>query len=216
MAWKQKLLKPVKPKLDTLDIAHNTDHSLRVFRNCELIVKNYPKADLDVLYAACLLHDIGQTINSTNEHSYNSNSLSENILKKCNLRANKIKMTMVVIKSHDNYFWVKDHGKIKLNLIEEAIFQDADRLESLGAMGIIRQMFWSSRHHLKIYDPNIPPQKNKIYTGNASPIHTIRDHQLQIYKHLNTPIAKKLAKRKFLFTKRFLNEFFNEWEFKYV
>lgn len=202
----------VTPELAKLDIAHQVEHSLRVYKNCKKIAKSYKKAELDVLYAAALLHDIGQTLQSHNEHSHKSIELAKRLLQKSIFPMEKFSQVSEAIRKHDDYIWVKNHSNNKPKSIEAKIFQDADRLESIGVMGIVGQFLFAGRHNKKIYDEKIPPQKDKIYAGNASAIHTVRDYELETYKHLNTKIAKKLAKNKYNFTKIFLNQFFKEWK----
>lgn len=42
------------------DSAHDGEHVFRVLRAALEVAKAHPEADLDVLVAACLLHDIGR------------------------------------------------------------------------------------------------------------------------------------------------------------
>jgi uncharacterized protein len=212
MNWRKKLYNLVKPELAKLDPAHQIEHSLRVYKNCEKITKDFRSVNLDVLYVASLLHDIGQTLKDHNEHSHKSIEIAEKMLEKSGFPMEYFALVKEVIGKHDDYIWVKNHSNDKPKSIEAKIFQDADRLESIGVMGIIRQFLFSGKHNKKIYDDKIPPQKNKIYAGNVSAIHTIRDHELQIYKYLNTRQARILARNKYIFAKQFLNQFFKEWK----
>ncbi len=215
MAWKNELIKSVKPKLNSLDVAHNFDHSLRVFENCKIIGQEFKNVNYDALYAASILHDIGQTVKHDNEHGHNSVKLARIILNKIKFPSD-IDLVLEVIKKHDDYRWVKNHSGTKPNIPEAKIFQDADRLESMGAMGIIRQFLWAGKHGKRIYDEKARPRPDLIYGGNISAIHTIRDHEINIYKNLNTKAAKRLAKQKQEFKKIFLKQFFKEWNFKYL
>lgn len=121
-------------------------------------------------------------------------------------------MVIEAIVKHDDYIWVKNHSNNKPKSIEAKIFQDADRLESIGAMGIIRQFLFAGKHNKKIYEDKKPPRPHLIYGGNISGIHTIRDHEAQVYMHLNTKLAKRIAKSRHEFTREFLKQFFREWE----
>lgn len=209
--WRTKLSKSVKPVLAQLDRAHQIEHSFRVYGNCEKIAAAHKEADLDLLYAAAMVHDLGQTIDNFNEHSENSIAMADSFLFKAGFPRGKIPAVNEIIADHDNYAWVKGHRKTRPKTLESKIFQDADRLESLGVMGIIRQFIFSGKHGKIIYDPSIKPHPELIYGGNLSAIHTIRDHQLNIYKHLNTKKAKEISKENYDFIKRFLKQFFKEW-----
>lgn len=215
MDWKNKLIKIIEPELNKLDIAHRIEHCFRVYKNCELIGHHFKKVNYNALFAACFLHDIGQTINNFNEHGHNSIKLAKNILLKIKFPEKNIPLVLDIIIKHDDYLWVKNHSNAKPNILEVKIFQDADRLESIGAMGIIRQFLFAGKHNKKIYDDKVKSRPDLIFGGNLSGIHTIRDHEQKIYKYLNTKIAKKMAKNKYEFAKLFLKQFFKEWEFEY-
>lgn len=215
MNWQKKLLASVEPKLKKLDVAHRLEHSLRVYKNCELIATRYPTADLDVLYAASLLHDIGYSIQKHGEHSNASIFLTKRIIKRIGFPEKKIPLVLSTIVWHDDYVWVSKHSGKKPRLLEEKIFQDADRLEAIGLIGVIRNFLYAGKHGKKIWDETLPTRPDLIFGGNLSAIHTIRDHESQVYKHLNTPIAKKLAKQKHRHQQLFLKQFFKEWQFIY-
>lgn len=209
--WRKKLLDSVNPELRKLDLAHQVEHSLRVYANCEAIAASYKKADLDLLYAAAMVHDLGQTVRSFNEHSDISIGLARQHLIKAGFPLEKITAVNTIIAEHDNYIWVEGHEHSRPKSLESRIFQDADRLESLGVMGIIRQFVFAGKHGKTIYDQTVKPHPELVYGGNISAIHTIRDHQLKIYKHLNTKKAKEISKENYEFIKLFLKQFFKEW-----
>lgn len=214
MSWKKSLVKIVKPKLNKLDVGHRLDHSLRVYKNCLLISKTFKKVNLDALYAASLLHDIGQLICCVNEHSHNSIKLADKILNKVEFSKKDIPLVNQIIKSHDDYIWVKNHSNFPPISLEAKIFQDADRLESIGAIGIIRNFTWGARNNRIIWNPNAKSKPDTVFAGNVSSIHVTRDHDIKSYNYLNTKIAKKMAKSRYLFMQFFLKQFFKEWEFK--
>jgi uncharacterized protein len=212
MNWRKKLFILVEPELKKLDRAHQVEHSLRVYKNCERIAKGFKNVNLDVLYAASLLHDIGQTVKDHNEHSHESIKIAQKMLEKVGFPMEHFILVNESIRKHDDFIWVKNHSNDRPKSTEAKIFQDADRIEAIGVMGIARQFLFAGKHNRIIYDDKIPPQKDKIYAGNVSAIHTIRDYELQTYRYLNTKIAKKLAEDRYKFTKQFLNQFFKEWK----
>ena len=213
-SWQKKLLKIARRKMDKFEVIHNVEHSLRVYENCKRIAKSYPEANLDVLYAASLLHDFGHTISLVFKHSHHSANLAKKILLKIKFPDNNIPLVLEAIKEHDNHIGVKNHSQNKPKLLEAKIFQDADRLETMGAIGIGRNFAWAGKHHKTLYDKTKKLCPQLLYGNNYSVIHTL-DAETTNYKNLNTPIAKKLAKKRHLFLKRFIKEFLNEWEYKY-
>lgn len=210
--WRKKLYSLIRPELNRLDVAHRMEHSLRVYKNCEKIASENKKINLDILYAASLLHDIGQTVKSKNEHSKQSVLLARKFLSQSEFPKNLVYRVDECIRKHDDYIWIKGHSEKRPKSSEAKVFQDADRLESIGAIGIIRQFLFSGKHNKKIYDEKISPRPDLIYGGNISGIHTVRDHEMNIYRHFNTKEAKKIAKDRHNFIKLFLKQFFKEWK----
>lgn len=86
--------------------------------------------------------------------------------------------------------------------IEGKIVQDADRIDALGAIGIARTFQFGGASNQLIY------QK-----GNSSTsIQHFYDKLLKIKKRMHTNYAKELAAERHAFMKKFLEQFFKEWE----
>ncbi len=213
-SWQKKLLKIVEPKLNKLDVGHRLDHSLRTFEICKIISKDYKNVDLDAFFAASLLHDIGKIIKPVNEHGLQSAGLASALLLKIKFPKNKIPLVLEMIKRHDEFIWVKTHSNDKPRKLEVKIFQDADRIESLGAIGIGRNFIWAGKHNKIIYIDKKKFCPNVLYGGNISVLHTL-DFEQYCYKHLNTKAGKRIAKNKYLFNKLFIKQFFKEWRCQY-
>lgn len=93
--------------------------------------------------------------------------------------------------------------------------QDADRLESLGAIGIARAFTYGGKYGDKIYDPEIKPHKlltHKQYRNQEkTTINHFYEKLLQLVPLMNTTSGKKEAKRRTKFMENYLEEFFQEW-----
>lgn len=93
--------------------------------------------------------------------------------------------------------------------------QDADRLESLGAMGIARAFTYGGKHGNKIYDPEIKPEKLVSHDQYRNHVETTINHFYEKLFHLadtmNTPAMKKEANRRTEYMHNFVQEFMNEW-----
>lgn len=130
--------------------AHNLDHSLRVFRLCKLIAKNYPEVDLEVLELAALLHDIGSVIECADasgktDHALEGSKMALPILSEQGLSKEKIKHIQDCILSHR----FKTANKPKT--IEAKILFDADKVDSVGAIGIARTFAWAGKNGANLY-----------------------------------------------------------------
>ena len=93
--------------------------------------------------------------------------------------------------------------------------QDADRLESLGAIGIARAFTYGGKHGNKIYDPKIKPVKLVSHDQYRAHEETTINHFYEKLFHLtdlmNTPGGKKEAERRTAYMQDFIDEFLDEW-----
>lgn len=93
--------------------------------------------------------------------------------------------------------------------------QDADRLESLGAMGIARAFTYGGKHGNKIYDPEIKPAKlvshDQYRNHKETTINHFYEKLFDLEKTMNTPSGKKEAHRRTEYMREFVQEFMDEW-----
>lgn len=94
--------------------------------------------------------------------------------------------------------------------------QDADRIESLGAMGIARAFTYGGAHGNAIYDPEIKPQKlvshDQYREHTETTINHFYEKLFQLEDLMNTAGGKKEAHRRTEFMRAFVKEFMAEWD----
>lgn len=94
--------------------------------------------------------------------------------------------------------------------------QDADRIESLGAMGIARAFTYGGAHGNEIYDPEIKPQKlvshDQYREHTETTINHFYEKLFQLEDLMNTAGGKKEAHRRTEFMRNFVKEFMAEWD----
>lgn len=94
--------------------------------------------------------------------------------------------------------------------------QDADRIESLGAMGIARAFTYGGAHGNAIYDPEIKPQKlvshDQYREHTETTINHFYEKLFQLEDLMNTVGGKKEAHRRTEFMRNFVKEFMAEWD----
>ena len=191
--------------------SHAFDHTQRVY-NLAIDLAKKEKADLDIVKAAALLHDISRLKEDYNEvdcHAEHGSEIAEKILKEMNFPKNKIGNVIHAIKVHR-------HSKgLEAKTKEAKIIQDADRLDALGAIAIGRMFSTGGKLDKPLYKPKIP--FGKTYPGykSDSTIHGFYGKILKIKpKTFNTNFARKLAVGRYRFVEKFLDEFLNEWDGK--
>ncbi|NCO80513.1 HD domain-containing protein [bacterium] len=192
-SWQKKLIKIVNPLLKKLEPDHGSAHAKVVFKWCLIFAKDYHKVDIEVLFAAAWLHDLGhlKLKNGMGGHSYFSVNLAGPILKKAGAPEKKFSLIKQIIMTHEER---EDLFKKKLP-VEVLIFHDADKIDGVGALGLARQFVYSGRVGKKFWDPNIPRDSTLPWGGNISAMHTILDDQL-IFKFYTKKAKKWLTGEK--------------------
>ncbi|MSR78834.1 MAG: phosphohydrolase [Candidatus Taylorbacteria bacterium] len=106
----------------------------------------------------------------------------------------------------------------KPQTIEGKIVQDANFLETVGAIGVARAFTAGGYLGRLIHNPAIKPMvklTNELYQKRkreGTSVNYLFEKPLQIVTLLNTQTAKKIGESRLKFTKLFLSEFFKEWE----
>lgn len=116
------------------DPSHDWAHIMRVARSCESIGKK-EGAKLELLLPSAYMHDL---INLPKNHPNRSEASTmtgvkaEEFLKQANYNDEQISLIKQIIKEHS-------YSKgLRPSSVEAAILQDADRLDAIGAIGILR------------------------------------------------------------------------------
>lgn len=108
---------------------------------------------------------------------------------------------------------IEKHYKLPLS---GQYVQDADRLESLGAIGIARAFTYGGKHGNLIYDPKIKPEKlvshDQYRQHEETTINHFYEKLFLLEDLMNTAAGKKEAHRRTEFMQEFLSEFFSEWD----
>ena len=170
------------------------------------------EADLEVLKAAALLHDVARSLEDEKkieDHALEGSKIAKRILKRCNFSTEKIEDVIYCIRVH------RYSKKIKPKSLEAKIIQDADRLDMIGAIGIARAFSRAGAFNNPIYDPTILPKKT--YGGESlTAINHIYEKLLTSKNVFNTSSAKKISKKRFRFVEKFLKRFLVEWNENYL
>ncbi|MFH1551752.1 MAG: HD domain-containing protein [bacterium] len=199
--------------------AHNFDHVMRVY-NLALHLAKYEDVDLDVIKAAALLHDIGgkkevEDPTGKTDHAIESAKMAEPILNNLGYPKDKIIHIQDCIISH------RYRTRNKPQTKEAEIIFDADKLETVGAIGIARSFVWTGRNNAYIYKKvNIDEYSKENLGGKINGrIQDKTKHSPQINwetkdKHilnfLYTEKAKQVAKDRMIFSENFFKRLENE------
>lgn len=143
---KQKIRKIVQKEL--LCSAHDLRHVYRVYKNCIYLSKFEKRVDVEVLKVAALFHDIArvkedQDNTGKTDHAVLGAEMARKIL--TGIKYKKINEVLHCIKSH------RYRGVYRPSSIEAKILFDADKLDTLGAIGIARSYIIAGRYGQQIH-----------------------------------------------------------------
>lgn len=136
------------------DAAHDLGHFRRVYKTALYIAENETEeSDPLVLLAAAYFHDVVNPPKNSdlrNKASTLSADKAAKILTAMAFPQDKIPAVQHAIAAHSF------SANIAAESIEAKIIQDADRMESLGAIGIARTMYVSGRLGRSLFHPDDP------------------------------------------------------------
>lgn len=197
------LIKITESKINGDDPSHDFEHTLRVLANAERIAKK-EKADMDVVVPAALFHDlIVYPKNHPDKHKSQEESaeLASKILNRINdFPKEKIEKVKTCILECS---FTKG---IIPELLESKITQDADGLESTGAISIMRTYSSTGQMKRPFYDSTDPFCKNREPDVLHFALDLFYARLLKVTERMHTKSAKKIAERRKIFLEKFLKE----------
>lgn len=191
----EQILRTVELLLHNQSPAHDFQHILRVYRNVEMISKKEEGADLDIVLAAALLHDLvvypkgsTKTINSADE----SAEIAKKILSEYKwYPAEKIEKVVDVIRIHSY------SKKLTPSTLEGKILQDADRLDAIGAIGIARTFSVGGSEKRSLYNPKDPfCESDRKLDDTRWTLDHIKKKLLILKNSMHTKTAKEIAEQR--------------------
>lgn len=197
----KELEKYVQNKL-TNDPAHDFSHIARVCNNAKKIAK-HEKADINLVVAAALLHDIVQYPKSnpkSKTSSLESAMVAKKILPQFGFTRKQTKIVSDAIADHSY-----SRNKTPKNMVGK-ILQDADRLDAIGAIGIARAFTVGGAEKRSIYNVKDPFCVKRIPNDQLWTTDHFYRKLLLLQKKMHTNYAKQVAKSRTKFIKRFLDQ----------
>ncbi len=203
----KKIENKVRKQLLIRKNSHNWDHTQRVMRLALHIAKK-EKADFFIVKIAALLHDIGRmkedNTNGKIDHAKYGAKLAKKFLTGYKLKNYVINKIIHCIESH------RFRGRIKPETKEAKCLFDADKLDSIGAVGIGRAFLFAGEVGAKLHNKNVNIKKTKPYTREDT---AYREYMVKL-KHIKTRMltneGKRLAKSRDDFMKKFFIRFDKE------
>jgi len=185
---------------------HDKSHVERVY-NLALRIARKENADLDVVKAAVLLHDVARAMEDEGkiaDHAKEGAKMARKVLEEVDFPKEKTSKVIHCIEAH------RFKKGMKAESLEAQVLQDADRLDILGAIGIARVFTRGGWGNMPLYDLSIPP-KEKYDGKSLSSVNHIYEKILKVKDTIKTKTAKKIAEERHRFVEQFLERLLKEW-----
>lgn len=209
----EKTAEYVKKKMYNEPTGHDWYHTERVWKIAKRLQAE-EGGDLEIIELASLMHDLGDnSMYELDDRGFLVLHGMMDILEIDDAKQEKI----INIATEMLY-----HGDLTKSpqSLESKIVQDADWLDSLGAIGISRVFATGGRLKRPLHDPKRKIRKRlsrEDYLHNkreGTSFNYFYEKPLKLAERLNTKTAKELAKLRVKFTREFLDQFLQEWDGK--
>lgn len=185
--------------------AHDWNHVKRVQNLAEKLAVE-EDADLDVVKASALLHDIGREKEDDGEISNHAKwgaKKAEEILEGLGFEDEFIGKVQHCIRSH------RYSKSPEPESLEAKVLSDADNLDALGAVGIARTFTYGGEHRSVIADPGLPVEADDSASGETSLNH-LQKKILNLKDRMYTESGLETAVERHKYVESFVERFKEE------
>lgn len=191
----------VKKKFENSKKSHDWEHTERVFKLCQHIKNTVEEVNNDILTLAAILHDIGREEQDNAKgkvcHAKVGAEIARQILEENNISKDIVEGVVHCIETH------RYRGDKEPESIEAKILYDADKLDSIGAVGIGRAFVFAGEIGAKVHNKGVDISKTKSYTEEDTAYREFMVKLKFIKKKMMTEEGKRLAKERHKFMKKF-------------
>ncbi len=181
--------------------SHGWDHVVRVYRLCQKIGP-LEKCDMTILLSGALLHDIGRKEcdeeNGARCHAKVGGVITRSILEREGFDSDSIEAITHCVASH------RFRDGVSPETREAMVLYDADKLDSIGAVGIGRAFQFAGEIGARLHDPDVDPEETEAYGYDDT---AYREYLVKL-KHLHERILTRSGRQIALERHRFMERFF--------
>ena len=187
--------------------SHDWEHTLRVFRLCEMMGPA-ENADMEVLRVAAYLHDIGRVFQDASSgavcHAEKGAQMAGPLVEKLPLTDTQKQNIIHCIRSH------RFRNQHQPSTVEAKILFDADKLDAIGAVGVARAFLFAGEVGARLHNPDIEPEDAKLYSENDTGYREFKVKLCKIKDRMLTAEGHKRACQRHAFMNDFFNRFLEE------
>ncbi|WP_310599089.1 HD domain-containing protein [Desulfobulbus sp.] len=187
--------------------SHGPDHSERVLHTA-LTIGERMGARLDILAPAALLHDIGRREESRSRgricHARRGAELAAPLLRELAYGQAEIEAICHCIGSH------RFRGAMQPATLEAKILYDADKLDSIGAVGIGRAFLFAGQIGARLHNPELDPAATSSYSLEDTAYREFRIKMSRVRTRMLTSVGRDMAEQRHAFMQIFFDQL--TWE----
>ncbi len=191
--------------------SHDWSHTERVYRLCVRIGEK-EGADLEILRIAALLHDIGREEQDSSKgkicHAKVGAKLARSILTEVGLEPDKLERVIHCIRTH------RFRGKHQPETIEAKVLFDADKLDSLGAVGIGRAFLFAGEVGATVHNGGIDLSQTTSYSKEDTAFREFAVKLCKVKDRMLTGEGRRMAEERHRFMEAFFDRLHDEVEGK--
>lgn len=197
----------IQNEMKSSPASHGWDHVQRVYALCLKIGKK-EKANLTILGLAALLHDIGRREEQTSKgkicHAKVGAEKADRILTQWEVPDPIKKKVLHCIRSH------RFRGTQVPNSLEARILFDADKLDSIGAVGVGRAFLFAGEVGAGLHNSHQDLSKTFSYTREDTAYREFQVKLIKIIDRMLTPSGRAMAEGRH----QFMVGFFKRMDFE--
>jgi uncharacterized protein len=187
--------------------SHGPDHSERVLHNA-MTMGLQMHARLTVLAPAALLHDIGRKEESLSRgrvcHARRGAEMAAPLLRELGYLESEIEAICHCIHAH------RYRGGILPATLEAEILYDADKLDSIGAIGIGRAFLFAGQIGARLHNPDQDPADTSPYSLEDTAYREFRVKMSRVRNQMLTPVGREIAAQRHAFMQTFFDQLTKE------
>jgi len=204
----QTVMEAARDMLSGARKSHAWDHTLRVLATASRIGEA-EGADVLAVRLAALLHDVGRPLEDESHgavcHAKIGAKLAGKVLAGLNLDEGRRKNILHSIETH------RYRGNGAPETLEAKVLFDADKLDSIGAVGIARAFQFAGEVGARLHNPDTAPELTEAYSADDT---GFREYSLKlrfIKDRMLTQTGRSMAKERHAFMDEFFRRFCDEY-----
>lgn len=202
------LLIEVKQKFSSANACHDFEHIMRVVKNAEHLLSLLPQADRETVLCGALMHDFCRQEEDDSDGKIDHATLGEKVV--CDLLLAKgcspkqAKAISSIVGRH------RFRSGRKPETLEEKIVYDADKLDSLGAIGIGRAFLFAGKTGAKLHNSVAEALGGSAYSQEDTAFREYLVKLRHLPEKMQTVPGKKIAAERLDFMTGFFNQLNDE------